>query len=516
VTDVTAEQFLQVARLWPDAALLLSADGTVVAASRGVGSRLGLAPDTVRGRGLAEWVAEPAAAAADYLRACAASPEPVAGALSVRGSEGRVIACHCEGVRMQSPSQDADDFVVLRLAPREDEGLRPPEEELSALRREVERLAEADRRKGEFLALLAYELRNPLAPILNALHVLSLSPAPNPAAGQARAILERQVRGLTRLVDDLLDVLRLEQGQLTLRRERLDLARLVRTAAEERRAALEEAGLGLGLDLPETPVWVMGEPGRLGQIAGRLLDRAAKRAGRGWRVGVRLTADPGGPAVLRITDTGAGGTIRKEEGGRGKESDRPPSSLPSGGLGLALVQGLAELHGGTVEASGAEFVVRLPYEDEPAALSGGGAAGRPPGQPLRILIVEDNRDAADSLRVLLQLLGHDVRVAYTGPDGVREAAGWRPQVVLSDIGLPGGLDGYGVARALRRDPATARALVVAITGYGSDDDRRRAREAGFDHALTKPADPAVLEEMLRRFAASVGRQGDKETRRQGE
>ena len=364
---------------------------------------------------------------------------------------------------------------------------------------------EADRRKGEWIAMLAHELRNPLAPLLTGLHVLRRSGGDRPAIEQAGSMMERQVRHMARLVEDLLDVSRVAQGKIRLRRERLDLARLVRTTAGDRRHALTDVGVALTVETPETPVWLTGDATRLAQVLSNLLDNAAKFTDRGGRVEVKLTADESRRwAELRVRDTGVG--IEPELLARlfepFSQADRSLHRTKGGlGLGLALVKGLTELHGGKVRASsegpgrGSEFLIRLPLEGEPAALSDQIREPRPSKEQRRILVVEDNRDAADTLRMLLELLGHEVRVAYTGPDGVRMAEEWRPAVVLSDIGLPG-LDGFGVARALRGNPATAQARLIAVTGYGSEDDRRLARESGFDHLLTKPADPGVLQQLL--------------------
>jgi CheY-like chemotaxis protein len=325
------------------------------------------------------------------------------------------------------------------------------------------------------------------------------------AAEKARGMIERQVKHLSRLVDDLLDVSRVQGGKVSLRTERLDLAQLTRVTVEDHRAAFEQAGLTPELDVPEVPVWVEGDPTRLTQVLGNLLQNAAKFTPRGGSVAVRLSADPGrGLAVLAVRDSGAGigpdllprvfETFAQED----RSLDRSKGGL---GLGLALVKGLVGLHAGEVHAHsdgpgrGAEFVVRLPMQPEPAAVTGMPEAPSRARTKLRILVVEDNRDAADSLRLLLALYGHDVTVAYTGPAGVATAQEWKPDVVVCDIGLPG-LDGFGVVRALRQDPATAKARMIAVTGYGGDEDRLKAREAGFDAHLVKPADPAALRELL--------------------
>lgn len=366
-------------------------------------------------------------------------------------------------------------------------------------------LQEADRRKDQFLAMLAHELRSPMAPMLHALHVLARCGEDPAAARESRAVLERQVRHMSRLVDDLLDVSRITRGKVRLQRERLDLARLARTTAEDRRPVLERAGLGLRLEVPDTPVWVMGDATRLAQVLNNLLDNAAKFTDGGTPVTVRVTSDPGTrQAIFAVRDEGMGiepamlPRLFEVFSQADRSLDRSRGGL---GLGLALVKGLVELHGGTVAATsegpgrGAEFTVRLPLEAEPAALSGEQRIPTRAGRRLRILVIDDNRDAATSLKALLQLGGHEVAVAYTGTEGLEVARRSPPEVVLSDIGLPG-MDGFAVARELRRDPATRRARLIAITGYGSEDDQRQAREAGFEHVLTKPADPDELQRLL--------------------
>jgi PAS domain S-box-containing protein len=371
------------------------------------------------------------------------------------------------------------------------------------------RLAEAARRKDEFLAMLAHELRNPLAPVVTGLHILGLSEADQRAIAQARGIIERQIRHLTRLVDDLLDVSRITQGRIPVRRERLDLAQLVRTTTEDRRSVIEQAGMQLVVEVQDTPVWIAGDATRLVQVLNNLLDNAVKFRNGGDRVTVRLMVDAGaGEAVVNVQDRGIG--IEPEMFPRlfdaFAQADRSLDRTRGGlGLGLSLVKGLVELHGGCVEATsegpgkGAAFTIRLPLKEEQAALSTLPNAPQAATEPLRILVVEDQRDAAESLRMLLELLGHQVAMAYTGPEGVERAHTFRPDVVLCDIGLPG-LDGYAVASALRHDPATAGAHLIAITGYGQEEDRQRSRQAGFDAHLTKPVDPRDLQPLLVRSA----------------
>jgi len=372
-------------------------------------------------------------------------------------------------------------------------------------KRAEEELRVANRRKDDFLAMLSHELRNPLAPIRNAVHILKLVSTAEPQVAQCRELIDRQVRHLSRLVDDLLDVSRISRGKIQLRRERLDLARVVRTTAEDRSATLRQLGLALELDVPECPVWIEGDATRLAQALGNLLDNSAKFTDVGGRVSVRLETTENHQATVTVQDTGIGIEPEVLPGlfQAFAQADRSLERSRGGlGLGLALVKGLIEMHSGTVSAAssgpsqGSTFTVRLPVLPEPPALTQ--TLTHPPPHPngkLRVLVVEDNRDAAESLRLLLELLGHEVRVAGTGPEGVKLAHAWDPDVVLCDIGLPG-LNGYEVAVQLRQDPVTAGARLIAITGYGQEDDLRRSQVAGFDAHLTKPVDPEVLWPML--------------------
>ncbi len=393
--------------------------------------------------------------------------------------------------------------------------VRTAQAELQRLNEQLERhvsertseLEAALRARDELLAMLAHELRNPLAPIRNGLHILQRA-GDRGAREQALEMIVRQVLHLSQVVDDLVEVSRLTRGVVRVRDDRFDLGRLVRSAAEGHRRTLEERGLAFAVGVPETPVWVRGEETRLAQVLNNLIDNAAQFTEQGG-VAVRLRADvfsqDAGAAVLMVFDTGIGiaADVLPRLFQAFAQADqglaRPRGGL---GLGLAVVKGLVELHGGTVAAAsdgpgrGATFTVRLPLEPEPAALSEmHGGEVSPAGRALRVLVVEDNADAAHSLRLLLGLMGHVVRVAHTGPDGVEESAGWQPDVVVSDIGLPGA-DGYEVARQVRGQPGMSEALLIALTGYGSEADRRQSRDAGFDHHLTKPTDPDALEQLL--------------------
>ena len=368
-------------------------------------------------------------------------------------------------------------------------------------RRAEEVLREADRRKDEFLAMLAHELRNPLAPIRSSAGALRQLVPEDPRVDRALRMIERQVVHMTRLVDDLLDVSRISRGKVLLRPERLDLVRLVRSTVEDHRSIFEQAGLVFHVELPDEPLWMTGDPTRLAQVLANLLQNAAKFTNPGGRTSVCLSREAESRALLEVEDTGIG--IDLEMLARVFEpfsqADQTLARSRGGlGLGLALVKGLVSLHGGTIEASsggtGSRFRIHFPLSDEPAAQAEPPVAAEAAVLSRSILVIEDYADAAESLRLFLELAGHRVEVASTGKAGVEAARRLRPDLVLCDIGLPGGMDGYAVARALREGDPEIR--LVALSGYGQDEDRRRALESGFNRHLTKPVDPAVLSELL--------------------
>jgi PAS domain S-box-containing protein len=374
--------------------------------------------------------------------------------------------------------------------------------ENARLYRELQR---GDRAKDQFIATLAHELRNPLGPIFNAVELVKLARPADPRIRRAQETIERQVRHQARLLDDLLNVTRIARAKILLRRQPVDLTRLVRDTAEDHTAAMEKAGLKLIAELPVAPVWVDGDPARLAQVLDNLLQNAAKFTDRGGQVNVRLAALPDSyRASLTVRDTGLGiepellSHLFESFAQADRSLDRSRGGL---GLGLALVKGLVELHGGVVRAHsdgpgrGAQFTILLPMAEAPAAREGPSPPTGAQNQFLRILLIEDHRDAVTTLRDLLELSGHEVETAYNGPDGLAIAAGFRPDVVLCDLGLPG-MDGFEVANALRRDPATSSARLIAITGYGQEEDQRRSREAGFDEHLVKPVDFKELTRLL--------------------
>jgi PAS domain S-box-containing protein len=388
-------------------------------------------------------------------------------------------------------------------------------------RQAEEQLREADRRKDEFLATLAHELRNPLAPIRNSLHLLRLEGGGTDP--RVHEMLERQVHHLIRLVDDLLEISRVTRGKIELCRERIDLAAVVQSAVETSRPLLEGGGHRLAVSLPPEPLILDADPVRLTQVLANLLNNAAKFTapdGQIWLTARRAQ----GQVELTVRDTGIG--IAPDMLPRVfdlfSQVDRSPGRTQEGlGIGLTLVRSLVEMHGGSVEAHsagpgrGSEFVVRLPLAPIPAvspeapeapAVSAGVAArvtrashepgGAQPGLATRrIALIDDNRDAADTLGLLLELRGAEVRAFYDGPAALAALETYLPTAVLLDIGMPG-MDGYEVARRIRRQPRLSGVPLIALTGWGQEEDRRRAREAGFDHHLVKPVDLAALEALL--------------------
>ena len=376
-----------------------------------------------------------------------------------------------------------------------------------ALRQSQNLLREADRRKDEFLAILAHELRNPLAPIRNSLEVLRRADGNSLLREKARAMMERQLRQMVRLVDDLLDVSRITRNKLELRKERVELAAAVQSAVETSAPLFQESGHELSVSLPPEPVPLHADPTRLAQVLSNLLNNAAKYTEPGGRVW--LTAERrGGEVVVSIRDTGIGipAAMLPRIFEMFTQVDASLERTHGGlGIGLTLVRRLVELHGGTIQAAsagpgqGSEFTVRLPVLEEPprdqapqpaAARSAVAAAAA----RRRILVVDDNEDAAESLCLLLTLSGNDVHCAHDGLEAVELAVELRPDIVLLDVGLPK-LNGYDAARRIREHLGDG-VVLIAVTGWGQEEDKRQAREAGFDLHQVKPLDPTLLQELL--------------------
>jgi PAS domain S-box-containing protein len=342
-----------------------------------------------------------------------------------------------------------------------------------------------DRRKDEFLAALAHELRNPLAPMRNAVAILGRKGTLDPEVAWSRGVLERQIDQLSRLIDDLLDIERIARGRFELRTQRVALEQVVDMALESSRPQINAAGHHLSVLLPAERVSVEADPARLAQVLATLLRNAAKHIPQRGSISLNASIE-GREVVVSVTDDGVGFEHESEPG-----------------VGLQLVHGILALHRGRLEAKsegrgrGSEFTVRLPIA------SGGPVAAQPAPvraerrqESLRVLVADDNRDAADSLQRVLALYGHEVRVVYDGREALQVGQEFRPRVAVLDIGMPG-TDGYEVARSFRRKLGVEVKL-VALTGWGQEADRRRALDAGFDHHLTKPVDPGALNDLLLR------------------
>ncbi len=368
-------------------------------------------------------------------------------------------------------------------------------------------LVAADRHKNEFLATLAHELRNALAPIHNSIHVLKRTAGADAAGASSTAMIDRQCQLMRRLVDDLLDISRISRGMLGLRKEPLELAVVVRQAVDTARPLLDAGQHTLVLDIPAEPIRLEGDAARLHQVIVNLLSNAARYTDTGGRI-VLSVATATSQAVIRVRDDGMGiaPDVLPHLFALFARSERAAAHAPGGlGIGLHLVHRLVQMHGGSVQASsdgpghGSEFVVCLPLGNLPdVAAPPAAAAERPSGDgahtPHRVLVVDDNRDHADSLARLLRLWGHDVQTAYDGLAALEAAAGYHPHIALLDIRLPK-LDGYELARRLRQQLGARQLVLIALSGSG-DDDPHAAGAAGFDLHLIKPVDPAMLESVL--------------------
>ncbi len=374
------------------------------------------------------------------------------------------------------------------------------------LRRQSEALKEADRRKTEFLAMLAHELRNPLAPIRNGLQVMKLASQNGAVVEQARTMMERQLGHMVRLIDDLLDLSRITNGKVELRRERIDLAVAVQDAVDASRPVIDERGHELTVTLSPQPVYVDADRTRLAQVFANLLNNSAKYTDKGGHIWLAVERQ-GSDVVVKVRDNGSGipADVLPRIFEMFTQADRTLERSQGGlGVGLCLVRGLVEMHGGRVEAhsdgpgQGSEFVVRLPVVLSPARgpqEGEGHGTGCACAAKCRVLIVDDNEDSANSLALMLQIMGYQTRTAHDGLAAVEAAASFRPAVVLLDIGLPK-LSGYEACRRIREQPGGAGMVLIAQTGWGQEEDKCRAKEAGFNFHMVKPVDPAALEKLL--------------------
>jgi len=415
---------------------------------------------------------------------------------------------HFETVRVRKGGSRID--VSLTISPVRDRagrivGASKVARDITDRKRAEDALREADRRKDEFLALLAHELRNPLAPIRNAVQILRAKGPPVPELQWARELIDRQVQQMSRLVDDLLDVSRISMGMILLRKERVELAAIINRAVEASRPMIEKWGHELTITIPPDPVYLEADLARLVQVLSNLLNNAVKYTNQGGHIW--LTAERESDYVLiRVKDNGIGIPIDMLPRifDMFTQVDRTLERSQSGlGIGLTLVQRLVEMHGGSVEpysdgpGRGSEFVVRLPVAVEGKGHGKEGGVGSEkvaPAPKFRILVVDDNNDSADSLSILLRMMGNEVHTAYDGLEAVGAAATLHPDVALLDIGLPK-LNGYEAARQIR-ELRGSDTVLIALTGWGQDEHLRRSKEAGFDHHIIKPVDFEALMKLL--------------------
>jgi PAS domain S-box-containing protein len=428
--------------------------------------------------------------------------------VGLRDAEGRL-----QGYAKIFRDATAEHLSAVELEATRDREHRAADE----LRKLAADLSEANRRKTEFLAVLAHELRNPLAPIRNGLQIMKLVEDAPASIVKARDMMDRQLSHLVLLVDDLLDVARITQGKFDLKKRRVELGPMVTAAIEASTPLMEMGRHELSVRIPREPLLLDADPTRLAQIFSNLLNNAAKYTSPGGRVEVDVRRD-GSEAVVAIGDTGIGlseSSIASVFDMFSQVGNRRDSAQGGLGIGLSLVRSLVELHGGKVSVSspgeglGSVFEVRLPLAQvqETEGLEGlaadlDGSAGK----AYRILVVDDNIDAADSLGVLLQSQGHLTSIAYDGLEALELAQAYRPEIVFLDIGMPR-MNGYEVAAAFRTTPGLADAVLIALTGWGTQEDRLRSRQAGFDHHLTKPANPAVLSRLIAGLEVEEGSHG---------
>lgn len=412
---------------------------------------------------------------------------------------------------LERPVRPATLLSALRAALKARERQYQVRAYLAHQARTEDMLRENDRRKDEFLATLAHELRNPLAPIRNSLHILRLTNGGDPASEQVCDMIERQVGHLVRLVDDLLEVSRITRGKVELRMEPVEIAAVIRSAVEASRPLIDAGDHQLAISLPSEPLIVHGDPMRLSQVFSNLLNNASKYMSSGGQIwlSVRQTDQD---VQISVRDTGIGiePAMLEDVFKMFTQVDRSKRQAQGGlGIGLTLVQTLIKMHHGTVEArsdglgQGSEFVVRLPLAEETQITPSMASPIQEVSLPkLSILVVDDNQDAATTLAMLLQLLGCDVVTANDGPSALQILKAYRPAVVFLDIGMPG-MDGYEVARRIRLLPDQQHVTIVALTGWGQQEDRRLSSESGFDHHMLKPADIATLKALFTSINAAT-------------
>ena len=472
----------------PEPILLVATNGKIAAVNRALAAHLGVPRDALEGRHVSEILEDSPERAAEYIVSCGRSTVMVPGSLSLRPQNGVAVAYSAYGVAYRpTPTATSPALVLVRLIPKRDKD---------------------DRRKDEFLATLAHELRNPLAPIRNSMQIMQASEGDVATMSAARVIVERQLKHLARLIDDLLDISRITQGKIELRKEPVELGSVIQMALEIARPQLEGKQHPLQIELASQGLTLVADPGRLAQAFANLLSNASKYSATGSPIRIEATVE-GEEHVVRVIDRGIGIPVDKLERifELFEQVDRTGHGTHDGlGIGLTLVRRIAELHGGSAVAfsegneRGSRFTVRLPR----SIATNGAAPAKPleqsvaPERRLRILVADDNRDAAQTLAMLLRLDGHDVRAVHDGAEALAIGDAFRPQLLLLDIGMPV-LDGYEAARQVRERPWGKAAHLVALTGWGQESDRLKAMEAGFQYHLVKPTEPDALRAVIDRI-----------------
>lgn len=502
-----------------EGAATLSADGVVLYANPRLASLLHTSRTELTGTRLADWTdAENSGLLEQMVRS--SGNDPVSGELSMVDSAGTSLPVHAS---LSPLTLEGERFCCAIISDQRLAKHHADLEQAAERIREVnDRLRDADQRKDEFLATLAHELRNPLAPIRNAAHVIKILEHDDARLEQARQIIERQVTHMTRLVDDLLELSRITLGRLRLQLARESLADVLTNAAESARSAINMEH-ALTIDITDDSLPINGDAVRLSQAIFNVLENATKYTPRDGRIDVRAYRE-GTVAIIRIRDTGIGisaealprifGMFEQEE----RDEKRRFGGL---GIGLALTRSIIELHGGTITATsagagrGSEFVISLPLDQTDAPGERPSDVPQANGRSQGILIVDDNVDAAESLRVSLELSGHEARSVHAGSAALAALDDFRPDLVLLDIGLPD-IDGYEVARRLRERWGATCPTLVALSGWGRAEDKQRAADAGIDAYLTKPVHPAVVAQLVADYAAKrAGREAGQRLRKNG-
>ena len=513
------EDFRPLFDLLPEATLLVGMDGRIVAANRSAARFLGAAPGALSGRNFAAFLSDGGDSIPSRLTAFAQNPGLSAGTL-VLTVAGAPLACRTEGALFSAATQGAGTIVLLRLFVSEAGNAAAPARPVDELRREVSRLTlseqallEADQRKNEFLAVLAHELRNPLAPLRNGVELLEATTTengivPGPGARTVVGMLKRQVGQLARLVDDLLDVTRITHGRLRIELRPLSLLKVLERAIETVGPVILDKQQRFVKTLPPLSVIVDADLARLLQVFVNLLSNTSRFTLTGGSISL-ATEMRDGEVVVRIRGDGDGVPPELMPSPSGKfhsAGNTPVPPLPGGGIGLAVAHSLVAQHNGEMQLvsadSGSELVVRLPARIESSAepeetdtRAPVAAAGSAPVCRKKVLIVDDNVDAAQSLEMLLSIANHEVRLAHDPEQALETLDGFAPDVILLDIGLPG-MDGFQLAKVIRSRPGTEGIVLAALTGYGKEQDRLLSAQAGFDAHFTKPVAYETLDWLL--------------------